>query len=62
MSKSKAKFEEPILIQPARKKTLNRVQVFLEAYRTTASVAAAAQIAGIDRTMHYRKLENDPAY
>jgi hypothetical protein len=62
MSKPQANSDEPVLSRPARKKTLARVQVFLEAYRTTASVAAAAQIAGIDRTLHYRKLENDPAY
>ena len=58
----KANADEPVLSRPAKKKTLTRVQLFLEAYRTTASVAAAAQIAGIDRRMHYRKLEDDPAY
>jgi hypothetical protein len=62
MSKSQANTDEPVLSRPARKKTLTRVQLFLEAYRTTASVAAAAQIAGISRRMHYRKLETDEGY
>jgi hypothetical protein len=62
MTKSQANGEEPVLSRPARKKTLTRVQRFLEAYRTTASVAAAAQIAGIHRAMHYQRLERDPAY
>jgi hypothetical protein len=62
MSEPQANGEDPILSRPARKKTLNRVQLFLEAYRTTASVAAAAQIAGIDRRTHYRKLGTDESY
>ena len=62
MRKPQAKAEDPVLSQPARKRTLTRVQLFLEAYRTTASVASAARIAGIDRTMHYRKLETDESY
>jgi hypothetical protein len=43
-------------------KMRTRVPVFLEAYRTTASVAAAARIAGISRRTHYMRLENDEAY
>jgi hypothetical protein len=54
--------QEPVLSGRHRKETLNRVQVFLEAYRTTASVASAARIAGIDRTSHYQRLANDAAY
>jgi hypothetical protein len=62
MSKPKTDPEEAILSQPARKKTLNRVQVFLDAYRATSCVASAARIAQIDRMLHYRKLESDPLY
>jgi hypothetical protein len=54
--------EEPVLSGRHRKKTLNRVPVFLEAYRTTASVASAARIAGLRRESHYDRLANDPAY
>ena len=60
MTGPKANADEPVLSPPARKKTLTRVQRFLEAYRTTGSVAAAAQIGGIDRTMHYERLQRDP--
>jgi hypothetical protein len=62
MTDSQANGEDPVLSRPARKKTLARMQVFLEIYRTTASVAAAAKLAGIRRGTHYDRLANDPAY
>ena len=41
---------------------MNRAQVFLDAYRTTACVASAAKIAGFARTIQYERLETDSAY
>ena len=43
-------------------KMRTRVPAFLEAFRITASVAAAARIAGISRRAHYVRLEIDEAY
>lgn len=47
---------------PAKNSTPNRVRVFLDAYAACGSVTAAAKAAGIDRKMHYRKLEGDGEY
>jgi len=47
---------------PAKKSTPSRVAVFLEAYAGSGSVTAAAKAAGIDKTMHYRRLETDAEY
>jgi hypothetical protein len=47
---------------PAKKSTPSRVAVFLEAYASCGSVTAAAKAAGIDKKMHYRRLESDPEY
>lgn len=47
---------------PAKKTTPSRVSVFLNAYASTGSVTAAAKAAGIDKTMHYRRLETDAEY
>lgn len=47
---------------PAKKTTPSRVQAFLEAYAVTGSVTAAAKAAGIDKKMHYRRLDSDPEY
>jgi hypothetical protein len=35
---------------------------FLDAYRGTASLSAAAKAAGISPTQHYQRLERDPRY
>jgi hypothetical protein len=47
---------------PAKKTTPSRVAVFLEAYAGSGSVTAAAKAAGIDKNMHYRRLETDAEY
>ena len=47
---------------PEKKTTPGRVRVFLDAYAACGSVTAAAAAAGIDRKMHYRKLEGDAEY
>jgi len=47
---------------PAKKTTPSRVAVFLEAYAGTGSVTAAAKAAGIDKSMHYTRLEKDAEY
>ena len=47
---------------PAKKTTPSRVAVFLEAYAGSGSVTAAAKAAGIDKSMHYRRLETDAEY
>jgi hypothetical protein len=47
---------------PAKKTTPSRVAVFLEAYAGCGSVTAAAKAAGIDKNMHYRRLESDAEY
>ena len=47
---------------PAKKTTPTRAAAFLEAYAGCGSVTAAAAAAGIDRKMHYRKLESDAQY
>jgi hypothetical protein len=47
---------------PEMKSTPTRVSRFLEAYAGCGSVTAAAEAAGIDRKMHYRKLESDAEY
>jgi hypothetical protein len=47
---------------PAKKSTPSRVAVFLEAYAGSGSVTAAAKAAGIDKNMHYRRLETDAEY
>lgn len=52
----------PILSAPARKSTSRRVKAFLDAYAETGDVQSAAKAAGINRSMHYRRLESDPGY
>ena len=47
---------------PAKKTTPSRVSVFLNAYAATGSVTAAAKAAGIDKKLHYRRLETDAEY
>lgn len=47
---------------PAKKTTPSRVSVFLQAYASTGSVTAAAKAAGIDKKLHYRRLETDAEY
>jgi hypothetical protein len=47
---------------PAKKTTPTRVAAFLEAYAGCGSVTAAAKAAGIDKAMHYRRLEKDGEY
>jgi hypothetical protein len=41
---------------------VNRSPIFLAAYRETGSVTRAAEAAGIHRSIHYRRLQEDPAY
>jgi hypothetical protein len=47
---------------PAKASTPSRVAVFLEAYAGSGSVTAAAKAAGIDKNLHYRRLESDAEY
>jgi len=47
---------------PEKRAKPSRIRVFLNAYATSGNVKAAAAAAGIDRTMHYRKLDTDPEY
>jgi len=47
---------------PAKRTTPSRVAAFLEAYAGCGSVTAAAKAAGIDKAMHYRRLEKDSEY
>lgn len=47
---------------PAKKSTPSRVSAFLEAYAGCGSVTAAAKAAGIDKSLHYRRLEKDAEY
>jgi len=41
---------------------MNRASVFLQAYRNTGSVTMAAAAAQIHRSIHYRRLHEDPDY
>jgi HTH-type transcriptional regulator/antitoxin HigA len=54
--------EAPILSLPANTRTANRMRRFLEVYAETGRVREAAARAGVHRTLHYRRLKNDPAY
>lgn len=47
---------------PAKKSTPSRIAKFLEAYAGCGSVTAAAKAAGIDKNMHYRRLQKDPEH
>jgi hypothetical protein len=47
---------------PEKNTTPGRVRVFLDAYAQCGSVTAAAQVAGISRELHYKKLEKDAEY
>jgi hypothetical protein len=47
---------------PEKKSTPSRKRAFLDAYAECGSVTAAAQVAGINRRMHYRQLESDAEY
>lgn len=54
--------EESILSKPTNRGTPSRVRTFLNTYAECGSVKAAAKVAGIHRSMHYRKLEGDVEY
>lgn len=41
---------------------MNRSSIFLRCYRETGSVTKAAEAADISRSIHYRRLANDPKY
>lgn len=41
---------------------LNRTAAFLAGYRATGNITRAAEIAGISRDMHYRRMKTDPEY
>jgi hypothetical protein len=41
---------------------VNRSHIFLAAYQETGSVSKAALAAGINRSIHYRRLKEDPEY
>jgi len=45
-----------------RRRCGTRQAAFLAAYRKTASIAAAAQVAGVKPAQHYRWLAASPAY
>ena len=47
---------------PEKKSTPSRVKTFLDAYAGCGSVTAAAKAAGIDKSLHYRRLEKDTEY
>lgn len=44
------------------KKPRNRAKLFLKAFRATGNVSKAADMAGIRRDQHYRRLKADPLY
>lgn len=45
-----------------RTSRVNRSHIFLKAYAETGSITRASQAAQINRSMHYRRMEQDPAY
>jgi hypothetical protein len=51
-----------ILSRPVNKGTAARMRFFLEVYVQTGRLAEAARIAGVNRKLHYRRIENDPVY
>lgn len=44
------------------KNRANRAELFLRIYARTASITRAAEMVGIDRSTHYRRLRKDPVY